>query len=153
MKYLLFLTLIIVGLVIAVSCKLFTKKQMTGDSATVNTPYFSLSKSPCRGTCTVYNLTIDQAGNVYFNGIRNTEKIGKYTAKLSAQQFTDLQILLKSKDFAGLQKDYPTTMKDMQEFTIQYQQHRIHFQRKGGPKSLFSVIDAVDDLVKNLNWQ
>ena len=44
----------------------------------------------CYGTCPVYEVSIDDAGNVTFNGIKHTKTIGKATGKISSSDIDRL---------------------------------------------------------------
>ena len=72
---------------------------------------------------------------------------------MSDEQFDNINDLLKSKGFDSHKLDYTTRIADLQKFTMQYNGHSVLFQRKGGPKDLFSVIEAFDDLIKTLDWK
>ena len=50
----------------------------------------TLSRKECKGTCPVYDLTIDADGTVVFEGKRNTKTIGKATGKISAAEIDQL---------------------------------------------------------------
>ena len=100
MKYLLFIGLIIVVSLVIYGCKSMAKNSSEDkanapieDDIVTPTIMMGLSKSSCKGTCEVYDMTIDKNRGVLYNGIKNTTITGKLTAKLSQTQFDDLPLL------------------------------------------------------------
>lgn len=153
MKYLILGGLILLGVILFIRCKTTAKNQPAEVKEESVSLLFSLKKSSCRGKCEVYDFSVDAKGNALYTGIRNVDKIGTYSSTLSAQQLENLQNLLKEKSVESFSAEYPVRAADMQKFTMSYLENSTRFQRKDGPKDLFPVIDAIDALIKELDWK
>lgn len=51
---------------------------------------FSMERTSCRGTCPGFKLSVDNQGNVQYEGDRNVKNIGKFTKTLSSDQLKSL---------------------------------------------------------------
>ena len=72
-----------------------TEKLLYKTDLDFNKLYFS--STPCYGTCPSMEFEIDSIGNIVFLGKMNTGKYkGKYSGKLTNNQFAELQEILKS---------------------------------------------------------
>lgn len=159
MKYLLFIGLIVIVSLVIYSCKTVVKNKTDGSVAAPSNEknittniVMGLSKSSCKGTCEIYDITIDKNRNVLYNGIKNTSLLGKLRAKVKQTQFDNLKKLFESTNFAEHKSDYTTRIRDLQRFNLSFQGHLVVFQKKDGPKDLFPIIKAFDDLIKELDW-
>lgn len=156
MKYLVILAIIVVSTLVIYGCKVIAKDS---SSSTINkenntsSVVMGLSKSSCKGTCEVFDLTIDKNQTATYIGIKHVENIGTFTASLSKAQFQEIEMMLKSTDFKTHKPDYTGPIADLQSFTIEYDNYTVKFQRKGGPKDLFPIIEAFDILIKELDWK
>lgn len=62
----------------------------------------TLERTPCYGTCPVYNVTLMSDGNVRFEGIRNVSAIGMTTWRVSADSAAAIFRFADSVQFASL---------------------------------------------------
>jgi hypothetical protein len=69
-------------------------------------PYVEFTQHPCRGFCPSYRLTFRQDGMVEYEGLRNVEKMGKTTFRLSRAERNRLKAGVKK---ANVWK-YPETI-------------------------------------------
>lgn len=159
MKYLLVIGLVIMVSIVVYSCKTAAKNGSDGkaeapmeDEIVTSNIVMGLSKSSCKGTCEVYDITIDKNRKASYKGIKNTSLIGDLTAKLNQAQFDKLKELFDKTTFAEHQPDYTTRIRDLQRFRMEFKGHSVVFQKKAGPKDLFPIIEAFDNLIKELDW-
>lgn len=143
----------------ALLCGIVLYRCKASNSAVQNTTevqtktLFALSKGPCRGTCKVYDFSVDQTGKAYFKGIRNTENTGEFSAQLSANQLANLRAEIQAANKEALQKEYPLNMADMQKVSLQIEELTIKYQKKGGPRDLFKFTETAEQLIAELNWE
>jgi len=150
MNYLLVIGILLFGGVVFYGCKsvMDSKKEPNSQNSSMG-----LSKSSCKGTCEEYNLMVNSNKIAIYKGIKNVDRVGVFSAQLSDSQFDDLKKLLESKNFSSHKTDYTAPIADLQKFTMTYDGHTVLFQRKGGPRDLFPVIEAFDNLIKDLDWK
>lgn len=83
-------------------------------------PIIAFSKGACFGSCPVYSLTITAAGNMAFEGKRNTKKIGKYAKKLDLESTNELIALFEEYKFMDLKDLYKSDVADLPSASISY---------------------------------
>ncbi len=156
MKYLIIAGLVVMACIFFVRCKTNTKSQTTTSSSSTSkesTPLFYLKKGACRGACKVYEFSVDASGSAYLKGKRNIEHIGEFTTILNERELASLKEMLNRKNFPALDQEYPLIVKDMQQYTMQYKETTLKFQKRNGPRDLFPVLDEIDQLIAKLDWK
>jgi len=147
--------IIIVGLVALAGIILYAcvpSKSKRGSSAVVNEIFIGLSKSSCKGTCEVFDLSINSQEKAIYNGIKHVDMIGNHEAQLTDKQFSALKAAFEEVNFKELKSDYTTRIADLQKFNLIYDGHSSRFQKKDSPESLRNLVKTVDALIKELNW-
>lgn len=66
----------------------------------------TLERQPCFGTCPVYLLTVSGDGGVVFEGRRNVDSVGRFTAHLDAEHVAALVKLFDEIQFFALDDRY-----------------------------------------------
>lgn len=97
------------------SCK--TSKDIENKSDYV---MFSLRKTECKGKCPVLFMEIFKSGIVVFEGIKNTDKIGKYEKTLSKKEIRNLQKSFDNSDFFSFENEYTDKITDLPSTYISY---------------------------------
>ena len=125
MKLVLLLSVSIL-LVFAWSCKSKKKGMETTEPIAVNEelPVLTLSAKSCRGKCEVYQLVLDASGVVTYEGTKNVDNIGIYTAKWD---MNEVEALIDSAEFTELDSSYLSGARDIQEFEINYNEKNVIF--------------------------
>ncbi len=153
-------TVIIIGLVVLAVIVLYSclpskkdKNKNEGSGGEMAKPVFNLSKSSCKGTCEVFDLTIDSEGKATYEGKKHVEMIGTYKAQLSDSQYNALKEAFEGRNFSTFKTDYTTRIADLQKFTLGYSGQATVFQKKDSPKALNEIVTTIDALIKELDWQ
>lgn len=68
----------------------------------------TLSTGPCFGACPEYDVTIDQAGEVTFDGHNNTKQAGKASKRVSTADVAAVYDALVAADYWNLRDSYRT---------------------------------------------
>ncbi|MEZ4907186.1 MAG: DUF6438 domain-containing protein [Saprospiraceae bacterium] len=105
-----------VFVLMAYSCK--TVKMETNPDKV--SPMIVYSKGPCFGQCPIYTLTIYNSGLAKFNGIRYTDKVGKFEKQLNATEFKGLVELFETNRFWRFDDMYGMDLVDAPTTTISY---------------------------------
>jgi len=79
---------------------------------------FSLEKGSCYGNCSVYNFYIDKKGNAFFEGVANTEKLGKFYKKLNDTVYQNFYREFSLSQFDTLRSVYPSEIADFPSITV-----------------------------------
>ena len=136
----------------AFSCKTI---KMETDPAKVS-PMIVYSKGPCFGKCPIYTLTIYNSGLAKFNGIRFTEKSGKYEKQLSLETFTELIDLFENNRFWRFDDLYGMELVDAPTVTVSYSYNDKTKTVKGKshfPEKLEEIMTRLDTFEKdNDGW-
>ncbi len=79
---------------------------------------FSLEKGSCYGNCAVYNFYIDKKGGAFFEGIANSEKLGKFYKKLNDSVYQAFYNEFLRSQFDTLQQVYLSEIVDFPSITV-----------------------------------
>ena len=147
-------TLLISSALCFLSCKqtkIIEPKPTTVEVSTPS-PFVTMKKTPCYGTCPSYELSILSDGTVNYNGKRFVDNIGIYTGKLTEQEVSSIQEKAKAINFFGLEDKYDSNATDFPTCTINViveEQSKTIIDRVGGPKELKELEKLIQELVFN----
>ena len=79
----------------------------------------SISSSPCFGYCPAFQLEIDAAGKVKFQGEHYTDKSGNYKGQIGKADLQLIKNQIDKIDWEGLKDGYWTQETDIQYFNIE----------------------------------
>lgn len=79
---------------------------------------FSLEKGSCYGNCSVYNFYVDNKGYAFFEGIANSEKLGKFYKKVNDSIYQAIYNEFSKSQFDTLQQVYPSEIVDFPSITV-----------------------------------
>ena len=77
---------------------LFISCSSNRNKTTINQVLISYESGSCYGKCEVFILRINYNKTIEYQGLKNVEKIGKYTAKISDKDFNDVEKLISKID-------------------------------------------------------
>lgn len=129
----------------------------------------TMKRSECYGTCPVYEVSIDDAGNVTFNGIKHTKTIGNATGKISSGDIDRLVSALNAASFYKLSQNYdqntcPEFATDMSTVVISLKlngliktvNHNLGCSTKGDhkpyPPGLAELEKKIDETARTSQW-
>ena len=110
---------ILIPFIILSSCN--TARMETDQSKAI--PVIVYSKGPCFGQCPIYTLTIYNTGLAKFNGVRFTEKNGKYEKQMDSKYYNELIKIFKENRFWRFNDDYGMELVDAATITISYSEN------------------------------
>ncbi len=88
-------------------------KEMKFVSAKENDTIFAtIEKTPCFGTCPVYNLMIFQSGLALYNGNLNVDNKGKYLVEFSEEEMKTIREKAIEINYFKLQAEYDSPVTD-----------------------------------------
>lgn len=122
MKHSLFL-LLAAALLVACKPQQNVSAQQTGsgsNTANQTNNLVQLETGGCRGFCPMYKLTFRKDGSMVYMGIRNVEKVGPATIRLSTEEYSQLLKELNKADLWQYQAEIPSTVVDapVHTFTV-----------------------------------
>ena len=129
----------------------------------------TMKRTECYGTCPVYEVSIDDAGNVTFNGIKHTNTIGKAAGKISSGDIDQLVSALNAASFYKLSQNYdqntcPEFATDMSTVVISLRlngliktvNHNLGCSTKGDhkpyPPGLAVLEKKIDETARTSQW-
>lgn len=113
-----------------------------------------LSLTGCKGKCAVYTVELYREGIVNWNGIKNVNRKGFYTAKLSKKEMTALFAEFEKNNFTKFRKKYVPAGEIHFDLDIEIAGDLISVANaEGGPVSLQRIRNRVDEKIKNLKWK
>ncbi len=144
-------------------------RRLTGEIIRSNDLVLTMKRGECYGTCPVYEVSIDDAGNVTFNGIKHTKTIGKATSKISSGDIDRLVSELNAVKFYRLSQNYdqnscPDFATDMSTVTISLKlngliktvNHNLGCSTKGDhkpyPPGLAELEKMIDETGRTSQW-
>lgn len=113
-------------------------------------PVIVYSKSPCFGNCPIYNMTIYNSGLIKYNGVKFTEKMGKFEKTLDSKTYTELIKLFKTNRFWRFDDDYGMDLVDAATITLSYSENGKTKTVKGKSKfpdklkELYAKLDEIE---------
>jgi len=124
----------------------------------------TLERTPCFGTCPVYEVTLRSDGTVVYEGKRFTKEIGRRTGKISTKQFQELATKIEQIGFFALNDEYLTKKNaDGSETRVTDLPSRITTVKRGaeskrirnyfgGPESLKELEELIDRISNSGIW-
>jgi len=112
------------------------------------TNLITLMKSRCRGKCPVYELNINAKGEVFYHGIANVKKIGKFEFKLSNKELAELKDMFEDVKFLDIKLQQKTKIRDIPYTTLKYK-GKSHYYRSSWQSSPFkSIVEKLESLIE-----
>ena len=114
-----------------------------------NSAFFSIKKTECFGDCPVYNVTIDEKGNVTYTGKKYVKVNGVQKFQLTEKQLTTLKEKLANNDFSSYKKVYDDpNITDLGSTYISQKDKLVKIRLwRGIPKDLVDVYSYVQDML------
>lgn len=118
--------------------------------------YLKMDRTACFGRCPVYTVELMSDGGVYYNGMKNTEFVGKREAHLTPQQMQKFFKQIAKYKLSTAQSTYKPISTDLPHmhlnFTLNGQLKAIR-NAESGPKFLSDIGKKVDSLLNTLSWK
>ena len=110
----------------------------------------SFSTTECFGKCPVYSVTLDQSGNVEFDGQQNVDKLGKSSKKVSAAAAGEVFEALQSAGYFELKDAYAIDSPDCERARTDAPTYKWSVEHDGKTKPLSQYLgcEGVDALDK-----
>lgn len=102
-----------------IGCKA-NKGTSKSNSKNADDVVYFLKKGACFGRCPIYSLSIYGNGLAEYNGVKFTDRLGKYQKKLSKEEVSGLETLFGSTDFSQIQSFYESNIPDLPSTTVGY---------------------------------
>lgn len=78
-----------------------------------NQVLMSYESGLCYGKCEVFILRINHNKTIEYEGLKNVEKIGKYRAKISVNDFNEIEKLISKVDLKSIDTVYTSNSTDL----------------------------------------
>jgi len=113
--------------------------------------YFSIRKTECFGDCPVYEVSIDEKGNVVYNGLKYVNEVGERKFALTEKELKKFKEALAKSDFSTYEKVYDNPeLMDLPSTYITFDGKQTQIRLwKDIPKDLINVHEFVDGLLYN----
>jgi len=111
--------------------------------------FFTFRKSECLGDCPVYDVTIDEKGNVTYKGVKYVTVKGVQKFVLTEEEFTTLKEKLTKNSFSNYKKKYDNAnIMDLPSTYISYKDTLVQIRLwKQIPKDLVDVHEYVQGIL------
>jgi hypothetical protein len=73
----------------------------------------SYESGSCYGKCAVFIIKLNKNKTIEYEGLKNVEKIGKYTAKISVNDFNEIEKLISKVDLKSIDSVYTSNSTDL----------------------------------------
>lgn len=111
----------------------------------------SLERTPCFGACPIYKVTLNPDGTVVYEGKRFVEKIGKYEARVNADDVQRINDIVNKLEFWKLKGKYTAQITDMPSaiVTVETAARKKTTDNYGnqGPTELWAIEQLIDKVV------
>lgn len=92
---------------------LFFSCSSSRNNQIIDQELISYESSSCYGKCKVFILKINHNKTIEYQGLKNVEKIGKYTAKISVNDFNEIEKLISKVDLMNIDSVYTSKSTDL----------------------------------------
>ncbi len=110
-----------------------------------------MERSPCRGNCPAYVLTVDASGKVSYEGKRSVKNIGKYKKTLPTTKLKEIVAAMNASNYFSFSEKYDNeNIADAVTWTISYTnrgQTRQVIDRYGAPESLKNLQEKLEKII------
>lgn len=110
-----------------------------------------MERSPCRGNCPSYIVTIDSKGNVIYEGRRSVNYIGTYRKTISSAQLKQIVAAMNNANYFSFDEKYDNeNIADAVTWTINYTNRGKTKQvtdRYGAPETLKELQIKLEDII------
>lgn len=92
---------------------LFLSCSSNRNNTSNNQVLISYESGSCYGKCEVFILRINYNKSIEYEGLKNAEKIGKYTTKISVNDFNEIEKLISKVDLKSIDSVYTSNSTDL----------------------------------------
>ena|ERR1700759_5287796 len=123
-------------------------------------PLATLERTPCFGTCPVYQVTIFRDGTVEYVGERFVKIQGRATGQLGAAELAQLRRLFERNDYLQLRDSYerqdvtdqPSAYTSYSPVPGRTKSVRHYLGDRSAPRRLYRVEEGIDQIVNIEQW-
>ncbi len=120
-----------------------------------DTPFFTMKRTACYGTCPQYMVSIFNDGRMTYNGNMFVKMIGCFNCTIDYNQIKSIKLLLAEMSFFDLDSVYMSPVTDIPsvitEFIIDNNtSHRV-VDRLSGPNDLKKLYKKIDLIIDSIN--
>ena len=116
----------------------------------------AIKRTPCYGTCPIYDMVLRNDGSVVYNGERYVEKEGEFTGRLAAQDYDRLAEFIVTNDLKNLADEYTFRATDLPGTWVVFVQDGekkvIYDYGNAGPTELWVVQQLLDSMLSKVVW-
>lgn len=117
----------------------------------------SIERTLCFGMCPAYKITVNNKGEALYDGYKFTDRLGKYTAKVSQDQYNQVLEKAKAIGFFDMKEQYDNEMvTDLPSTIILVSGPEGSLEvtdRYDAPEELKELEKLMDKILLNLDWQ
>ncbi len=103
-----------------------------------------IEKTPCRGECPTYSVTIKKDKTIHYKGIKNVSFIGEKEYALTEEQFQELENKLAGFSFEKYSTSYGGTYTDISCTILTVPNKTVKLTRKKGPPELYELVEFIE---------
>lgn len=115
-----------------------------------------LKRTPCFGTCPVYELVLNNDGSVVYKGERFVEKEGTLTGQVNARDYNRLAEYIVTNDLKSLADEYRVGATDLPGTYVAFVQDGekkvIYDYGNVGPTELWVLQQLIDSMLSGVVW-
>jgi hypothetical protein len=152
------LTQIIIPLVVAMSflsCK--TQKDTTEVERNSTSFYLGFNKTPCHGTCPIYQMTLNDSGALTLNAKRFMTIQGLYVSQIEVTELDSIKAAILRVDWSDLQQEYMTGYADLPSTEMIFSNTPgdttfVRWESVKAPTELLELGAKLEEIQKSSNW-
>jgi len=118
---------------------------------------FSLKRTPCLGTCPVYNIEIYKDGFVRYKGKNHVDRIGESVGSIDSDQITKVNLIFEKATFYSFNDEYTDSRLDIPSTVIEYYSDNGGYKKVVAstdiPREFRVLVSELELLIENVNWE
>ncbi len=115
----------------------------------------SMKKTPCYGSCPVYEIEIYSNLEVKYKGERFVDKTGAYNSRISTSQLEDLKTAFNDAGFFEMEDEYVSSVTDLPTTYVFFSDGKKSKKIKdytGAPEALKLIESKIAELLETQKW-
>jgi Domain of unknown function (DUF6438) len=117
----------------------------------------SLRRTPCFGTCPVYEMVLHRDGKAELDAQAHTSKLGKFTGEVTLFTYGRLCYLIESSHFSEMNSNYEANVTDLPTCIVTVSNgttmKSVSDYGRVGPIQLWAIQEVLDRVKDEIEWK
>lgn len=126
------------------------------ESEVIKETLFYIKAGECSGSCPVFEFRLYEDSSASLLSEKNLFEKGSYISNVSPNEYEELSLLIKARDWSKLKNEYPSDMLDLPSYYFEIALGQDSYSTKVDgllPPQLKNFPDEVVNWIKSIQWK